>query len=166
MKTIFSIYPLGLTALLILFFSSCDRNDPSSDTEPPVIHLIEPEEGDVLKIGADIHFDLELSDNVMLNRYRVEIHNNFDGHSHASSPLKATGEATVDFVFDRSWDVSGQRNADIHHHEILIPANATPGNYHLMVFCTDVAGNEAHLARNIVLSTEGGEEHEHEHAGS
>jgi hypothetical protein len=31
----------------------------------------------------------------------------------------------------------------------------------LMVYCTDAAGNEAHLARTIVLSTEGGEEHEH-----
>lgn len=56
---------------------------------------------------------------------------------------------------------AGAKNASIHHHEILIPANATPGNYHLMVYCTDAAGNEAHLARNVVLSTEGGEEYEH-----
>lgn len=27
-----------------------------------------------------------------------------------------------------------------------------PGNYHLMVYCTDAAGNETHIARNIVLS--------------
>jgi hypothetical protein len=30
-----------------------------------------------------------------------------------------------------------------------------------MVYCTDAAGNEAYIARNVVLSTEGGEEHEH-----
>lgn len=34
-----------------------------------------------------------------------------------------------------------------------IPADATPRNYHLMVYCTDVAGNESYIARNIVLST-------------
>jgi hypothetical protein len=162
MRTIFNYSFLCLTAIVFTLFSSCDKNDPSSDTEPPVIHLIEPEEGDVLKIGGDVHFDLELSDNVILHRYRVEIHNNFDNHGHSASPMKATADETVAFVFDKSWDVSGQKNAAIHHHEIVIPANATPGNYHLMVFCTDAAGNEAHLARNIVLSTEGGHEHEHD----
>ena len=44
----------------------------------------------------------------------------------------------------------------------MIPANATPGDYHLMVYCTDAAGNEAHVARNIVLSVTGGDDGHHE----
>lgn len=161
MKATFNVYMVCLMAIASAVFSSCDKDD-DGDTTKPVINLIEPEEGDVLKIGSDagVHFELELSDNVMLKSYKVDIHPNFDGHVHAVVS-RATSSETVDFMFSRSWDLSGQRNADIHHHEIKIPANATPGNYHLMVYCTDAAGNESHIARNIVLSTEGGEDHEH-----
>jgi hypothetical protein len=163
MKTVFKFYFVCLTAIFPVTFSSCDKDD-NNDTTKPVINLVEPEEGATLKIGDDngVHFDLELSDDVMLKSYKVDIHPNFDGHAHSPS-LKATTETTVDFMFNKSWDVPDQKNADIHHHEIKIPANATPGDYHLMVYCTDAAGNEAYIARNIILSTEGGEEHEHEH---
>jgi hypothetical protein len=158
MKTKFNLYLVCLMAISFATFSSCDK-DNESDTTKPVINLIEPEDGDVLKIGGDVHFDLELSDDVMLKSYKVDIHPNFDGHVH-SSLLKSESE-TVDFTFNKSWDLPEQKNAAIHHHEIEIPANATPGDYHLMVYCTDAAGNEAYLARNVELSTEGGEEHEH-----
>ena len=152
MKAKFNFSLVCLMAISLATFSSCDKDD-DGDTTKPVIHLMKPEEGCVLKIGDEqgIHFDIELSDNVMLKSYRVNIHSNFDGHAH-SSALKASLSETADFTFDKSWDISGQKNADIHHHEIKIPANATPGNYHMVVYCTDAAGNEAHLARNIVLS--------------
>lgn len=155
------LYLACLMAISFVTFSSCDR-DNDSDTTKPVINLIEPEEGDILKIGDEhgIHFELELSDDRMLKSYKVDIHSNFDGHGHSAS-LTSTSSETVDFQFNKSWDVSGQKNANIHHHEIMIPANATPGDYHLMIYCTDAAGNQSSLARNIVLSTEGGEEHEH-----
>ncbi|GHU88917.1 hypothetical protein FACS1894155_04770 [Bacteroidia bacterium] len=155
------LYLVCLMAISFVIFSSCDR-DNDSDTTKPVINLIEPEEGATLKIGDEhgIHFELELSDNMILKSYKADIHPNFDGHGH-SAPLKSTSSETVDFHFNKSWDVPGQKNVNIHHHEIVIPANATPGNYHLMIYCTDAAGNESYLARNIILSTEGGEEHEH-----
>jgi uncharacterized membrane protein len=159
MKTnIFST--LCLAAILTsVSLVSCDEN---SDTTKPVINLIEPVEGDALEIGADVHFEMDLSDNEMLRSYKVEIHHNFDGHSHEAT--RAEEEETVPFYFENSWDVSGQKNAHIHHHEILIPANATPGDYHLEVFCTDAAGNEAFVVLNIELDYEGSEhEHEHDH---
>lgn len=161
MKTTFKFSMICLMAITSVFFSSCDKDD-EGDTTKPVINLIEPEDGDVLKIGDEhgVHFEMELSDDVMLKSYKVDIHPNFDGHVH-SAALKSSSSETVDFTFNKSWNVSGQKNAAIHHHEIKIPANATPGNYHLMVYCTDAAGNESYLACNIVLSTEGEEEHEH-----
>ena len=52
----------------------------------PVIDLIEPEEGAVLKIGNEkgVHFEMNLSDDVMLKSYKINIHNNFDHHGHDS----------------------------------------------------------------------------------
>jgi hypothetical protein len=158
MRTTFKYFLVCLMAISFTTITSCD----DSDTVKPIIRLIEPEEDEILKIGDEngVHLELELSDDVMLKSYKVDIHSNFDGHVHVSAP-KAASEGTVDFTFNRSYDISGQRNVDIHHHDIKIPSNATPGDYHLMIYCTDAAGNEAHLARDIILSTEGGEEHEH-----
>ena len=73
---------------------------------------------------------------------------------------RAEGEGRVPFVFNRSYDVSGKKNVHVHHHDIVIPEDATPGDYHLMVYCTDAAGNETHIARNIVLSTTAEEDHD------
>jgi len=150
MKTTIKFYTVCLLAIFSVLFSSCE-NENDGDTIKPIINLIEPEDGDVLKIGSELHFEMELSDNEMLKSYKIEIHSNFDNHTHTR-----ISEVTENFRFNKSWDVSG-RNAFIHHHEIKIPSNATPGNYHLMVFCTDAAGNESYVARNIVLSHEGSE---------
>ena len=153
MKTKLYLPIISLLAMSVFAFISCDDSD--SDTTKPVIEPSEPEEGQELKIGDEhgVHFEMDLSDDVMLKSYMIEIHSNFDHHSHGKSRAAATGEATVDFSFNRSYDISGKKTAHIHHHDIVIPANATPGDYHLMVYCTDAAGNETYIARNIVLST-------------
>ncbi|MDR2764558.1 MAG: DUF4625 domain-containing protein [Tannerella sp.] len=152
-RTIFFI--MGLTALLFIVCNACKED---SDTTKPEILLVEPAEGDLLHIGDEhgMHFEVEFSDNEMLASYKVDIHPNFDGHSHT----RATSE-TVDFEFDKSWSLSG-KNAAIHHHEIMIPEEATPGAYHLMVYCTDAAGNESYVAINVELSHEEGEDHDHD----
>lgn len=160
MRTIIKILFLSIISIITsISFTSCS-NDNDGDTTPPAINLTAPAEGAVLKIGSDIHFDMELSDNEMLSSYKVEIHNNFDGHNHTKS-LKAE-DATTAFAFQKTWSVAGQKTAKIHHHEIIIPENAIPGNYHLMVYCTDAAGNESYVARNIVLSHDG-EDDDHDH---
>lgn len=102
---------------------------------------------------------MDLSDDVMLKSYKIEIHSNFDHHSHGGNSRAV--QETVDFSFNRSYDVSGQKTAHIHHHDIVIPANATAGDYHLMVYCTDAAGNESYIARNIKLSNEVEDEDHH-----
>ncbi|MCD8184992.1 MAG: DUF4625 domain-containing protein [Rikenellaceae bacterium] len=156
---------IGLTSTVLFSFcwllTACSDNE--GDTTPPRIDLIAPVEGAVLTIG-DPHgvlFEADFSNDVMLGSYKIEIHANFDGHDHSRS-----GEPdaeTVDFYFQRSYDLSGLRHKENeHHHDIVIPENATPGNYHLMVWCTDQAGNESSVARNIRLSLEEGEDHEHQ----
>ena len=85
MRTIIKILFLSIISIITsISFTSCS-NDNEGDTTPPVINLTAPTEGAVLKIGSDIHFDMELSDNEMLSSYKVEIHNNFDGHNHTKS---------------------------------------------------------------------------------
>ena len=130
---------ISLLVMATSVFTACsDSDNPLNDTTKPVIDLKSPTEGQTLAIGSEhgVHFEMDLSDDVMLKSYKIEIHSNFDHHSHDTR----AAETTVDFAFNRAFDVSEQKTAHIHHHDILIPANATPGDYHLMVYCTDAAG--------------------------
>jgi hypothetical protein len=137
-------------ATIFIAFASCNENE---DLIKPVINLIEPEDEAAFKPGSAIHFEMELSDDTELKSYKVEIHSNFDGHGHSATIAKVrTLEIQVPFSYSNSWDVSGLKNTHIHHHEIVIPENATTGHYHFMVYCTDKAGNESHVAREIEIS--------------
>ncbi|MDR2954291.1 MAG: DUF4625 domain-containing protein [Prevotella sp.] len=161
MKTKINILYLSIISLTALFisFTSCSNND--GDTTPPVINLIAPAEGANIKIGSDIHFDMEVSDNEMLKSYKVEIHENMSNpHDHKSK----TGENETEyFSYQNTWnDINGLKSKKVHHHDITITENATPGAYHLVVYCVDTAGNESHVARNIILSHDG-EDGEHYH---
>lgn len=142
-----------LMAIFFVSFASCISDD-YGDSVKPVINLISPVEGAILKIGSDVHFDMELYDDTMLKSYKINIHSSFDGHTHSRA-----SDATIDFIFNKSWEVNG-KNAKVHHHEIVIPENATPGSYHMMIYCSDAAGNESYVARNIYLEHDGvGAEH-------
>lgn len=152
-------YILSLLSIVLSFvFTSCDKDDEKADTTRPVIELDEPEDGDELLIGTGIHFECDFSDDVMLGSYMIEIHSNFDGHSHKVS--SRAGEEP--FFIKKSYDLSGLRNTHVHHHDVAIPENATPGNYHLVVYCTDAAGNQTLVAREIVLSHDAEEHHHHD----
>jgi hypothetical protein len=159
MKTNAYFSLLASMALMACLAMACGNDDANGDTTKPVISLIEPENGDTLRIGATVHLEMDLSDNEMLRSYKVNIHSNFDSHTHAHAFSRAGEDAGVPFDYARSWDVSG-RNEHVHQHDIEIPANATPGAYHFMVYCTDAAGNEVYVARDVILSHEGGEHHD------
>lgn len=155
MKTTTLFTALVITTSLV----SCSKD--GGDTTKPEINLTSPAEGATLGTDGDVHFEMELSDDVALGSYKVEIHSNFDGHTHASVTRSDSDETTA-FSYNNTWsDIEGQRNATIHHHEIIIPADATHGDYHFIVYCTDAAGNESYVVRNIEIEAEG-EEHDHD----
>lgn len=155
----FYIYSV-ISLIVCAFVASCSKDKEEVDTTKPVIELNEPEDGDELQIGANIHFECDFSDDVKLGSYMVEIHNNFDGHSHKAAATRAS-EGEQPLYLKKSFDLSGMRNAHVHHHDIFIPENTKPGTYHLMVYCTDAAGNQSVVAREVVLSHDA-PEHEHE----
>ncbi len=141
---------LASICLIVLSISFTNCSDDEGDTTKPVITLNAPAEGAVLKIGSAIHFDMDLEDNEMLGSYKVNIHTADDVH--ASTKAVASG---VTDIFNGTWDVSGNRNIHIHHHEIVIKDDVKEGDYHFMVYCTDAAGNQTYMVRNIKLSHDG-----------
>ncbi len=112
---------------------SCGNDDPKAqDTEAPVITVASPVKGGTFEAGSQIRFEAEIEDNVGLAICNVNIHSNFDGHSHgriAASPLS----------FEKSFTLTGKK-ASISE-LIDIPSDATPGNYHFIVKAIDEARN-------------------------
>lgn len=122
----------------------------------PKITLIAPAENDIMQIGKAIHFDMGLSDDNQLKSYRVEIHENFDGHAHT----KENEGSVFPSVFDRTWEITG-KSRNIHHHGIVIPANAKEGIYHLIIYCTNTAGEQSSVIRTVHLSKAAGTQYHH-----
>lgn len=139
---------LYLIPMLLLFITACSDDDENIlDTESPSITVNEPTEGEVFEAGGEMHFDILLSDNEMLASYRVEIHNNFDGHSHGSV-MKSNGEFTrqsadvTPWSYNETYEIEGNQTTFEDHQHIEIPENAAEGAYHLGIVVIDAAGNE------------------------
>ena len=165
-RSIFTSITLLSCLALATAFTGCKeepKNQPIVDTTKPVIELIEPEDNDALRIGDEhgVHFEMKLSDNDLVKSYKIDVHNNFDGHSHTRD-LRHGDDQTKPFSFNKEYTVN-QRNAHIHHHDIKIPADATPGEYHLLVYCVDRSGNESMVARTVILSKDAPGDHHHDH---
>jgi len=141
MKTLKFLLPFVLVAMLIV---SCEKE---ADTIAPVIEVSGPEANEILYVGSTIHFEADFSDDVALKSYKIDIHSNFDGHTHKSESTDSS-----EWHFQQSWSFDeGAKNAHIHHHEIEVPEEIDglpiePGDYHFMIYCTDAAGNESWTA--------------------
>ncbi len=145
-----------LCGLLVLSMTSCEE----ADTRPPYITVVSPQEDATIETGKELCIQVTFLDNMALRSYKINIHPNFNGHTHAPAREEAyertmnQSQQTVDFEITLTSEsqndpLSGQecfRDIDID-----IPADATPGNYHLLIYCTDAAGNETYYARDLTL---------------
>ena len=102
MKTKFYFLVISLLAICSVCLPACD-NDEKGDVTKPVIDLIEPEEGAVLKIGngKGVHFEMNLSDDVMLRSYKINIHNNFDVYSRFFSAFHYINRLVHQYILEQ-----------------------------------------------------------------
>ena len=87
MKTKFYFLVISLLAICSVCLHACDNDETGDVTKH------------VFKIGnwKGVLFEMNLSDDVMLRSYKINIHNNFDHHGHDS---RAAGEKITVFTFD------------------------------------------------------------------
>lgn len=167
------IYIFSTAILGSVLATSCLSSDGNIDTEKPVILLNAPVDDAPLEVGKSIHFDMDISDNIALGSYDIDIHS-AEGHSHTHSVSilsddhdhdhDAENDARKSFKYKNSWDdVRGLKNAHVHHHEIEIPLEAKRGEYHFVVKVLDAAGNQAMVARDIIIVDPGKGNNDHDH---
>lgn len=142
------IKSLCLLAIVLLAISGCKKESKDVDTVYPTIDISSadafPKQCSTVKRGEKFLFKATLSDNVQLGSVSVDIHHNFDHHSHSTEvndcgfePIKIPVKPLLlikDFPLP-----SGQRNYQITQ-EISVPADVDLGDYHFLIRLTDQAG--------------------------
>lgn len=127
---------------MLAFFAACNNNDDDEnpvDTTPPTISdvtLNDMSENISIAQGSRIHFDAKFEDDVELGQFKIDIHDNFDGHSHGRIE-------TTPFELSQVYDMMGRSYTA--HEDIDVPADAATGMYHFMIQYFDAAGNEGEL---------------------
>ncbi|TQI70542.1 uncharacterized protein DUF4625 [Gramella sp. Hel_I_59] len=157
MKHYFKILAVLLT---VTAFTACSDDDDALDSQKPTIVMSEPEDGEAFEIGGELHFDIDLTDNDGLASYKVDIHNNFDGHTH--SVVKQ--ETEEPWSYQQTFQIDGNPTSFEAHEHIAILEGIAEGEYHLGVIVVDAAGNQEEAFVEIMLGHEGDHDHDdHDH---
>ena len=130
------------TAAILLGTVACTNNDDIvKDNQLPIITdqgiTAVPMDCDVFQRGGIIPFRYRLTDNDELGSYNIEIHNNFDHHTH--------GTQAESFKIP-----SGSKSFDAKQ-DIEIPSDIDPGDYHFVIRVTDQTGNQQLRAMAIKI---------------
>jgi hypothetical protein len=141
-----------LPLILILGVISCDHGD-NIDTEKPSVNNnfagSFPVNCDTLYFGEEFTIKLLLKDNVELGSYSIEIHNNFDHHSHSTEvsecELWPKKVPVNPFVFIDDFDIPPGSTDFTTSETINIPAGNgngafDEGDYHFFISLTDKEG--------------------------
>ena len=120
--------------LLLCALSACGSNDDEEkDMQMPVISgqniTANPIDCQQYQRGSVIPFHYLLLDNKELGAYNIEIHNNFDHHTHGTTSAECAMEEEK--KPQKPW---------IYNQDFTIPADIDAGDYHFMVRLTDHAG--------------------------
>lgn len=127
---------LVIAALLILGITSCKKDDNSTpkDTTKPTVNLMSPSEDDEFTSGNAITVNATITDDTELSQAKIEIHENFDGHTHMKTGAPA-------FSWDSIIDLSGKTTTL--NFKIDLPIDIATGNYDFTMRVIDQQGNEA-----------------------
>lgn len=133
---------------LCLSTFSCSDNDDNKDMEKPSIDMSSsnsfPENCAILYRGESFSFQATFTDNIELGNYNVEVHNNFDHHSHSTEAeeceLEPKKEAVKPWVYNQDFTIPANQTRYSVNNTIQVPSDIDTGNYHFMIRLTDKAG--------------------------
>lgn len=155
---------------LLGMLAACGNEDSPvmKDLEMPSISAegveASPLNCEVYHRGDVIPLRYVLKDNAELGRYNIDIHHNFDHHTHSTEqeecPLSAEIDKTTPegkakyanaWVFNQSYTIPDGSKIYTTHDDISIPATIEPGDYHFMIRLTDKAGNQQFRSFSIKI---------------
>ena len=154
---------LSFTLLCALCACSSAEENESRDMTLPVISeegiVANPIECQEYHPGDVLPVQYVFTDNVELGNYNIEVHNNFDHHSHSTEGNdhdhedseceeeheheheegEEHGEENA-WVYNHSFSIPSGLKSHTANVDIPIPEDAAEGDYHFMIRVTDKAG--------------------------
>jgi len=127
MKTLNLVKAMGVAIVATVLISACKSN------VYPTIQLHAPEAGTEFLVGYDVHFVAMLSDSLGLKSYSIKI----------------TGDKGE--LYGNTWDLPEVKEMMLHHHEIFISGDTTPGFYTFTLSCTNTSKNESVVERGVSI---------------
>jgi hypothetical protein len=149
-------YFLILTALLL----SCSNDDNiDKDTQKPTISINYaagfPQACQQLVKGETYIFKAQLTDNQELASYSLDIHHNFDHHTHDDQGepcvLSAIKEAISPYIFMQNYNLERGLTSHEINLSITIPDNIDTGDYHCSYSVTDITGWQSRTSIDIKI---------------
>ena len=152
----------SLTTVAALFgMVACSSNDDVvKDTQLPTITdqgiTANPVDCQVYNRGDVIPFRYRFTDNEELGNYNIEIHNNFDHHTHGTQGKSCDSDKTERnaknaFYYNQDFSIPRGSKAYDASQEIQIPATVEPDDYHFVIRATDQTGNQQLRAMAIKI---------------
>lgn len=154
---------LSILSILLLFVVACG-DDSDVDTEKPVIDIsfsgAFPVSCDTLYFGEPFVMKMKFSDNVELGAYTVNIHNNFDHHSHSTEVTACNPDPDKDpvnpYVSIDDYSIPEGSKEYETNLTISIPESDgvelyDDGDYHFFISLTDKEGWSAQMGLSIKI---------------
>lgn len=155
-------YGYLLLALFIGVVSSCSKE--AVDNEKPVISFgfdgAAPGPCDTARLGDTLLVRVRFTDNVELGSFRIDIHHNFDHHSHSTEAVNCRLDpkkpADNPYVFVGVYEIPPGRQSYEATVKIPLPQQningwLQPGDYHFFISLTDATGWSSNKGFGIKL---------------
>ncbi|MCG8698188.1 MAG: DUF4625 domain-containing protein [Bacteroidales bacterium] len=150
-------------SVVFLLSLSCENND-DIDKEKPVISTeyadAFPSYCDTLYFGDSFNLKALFTDNDELGSYSIDIHNNFDHHSHGHNidqcNLAPKKTPVNPFVFIEDYEIPKGKKEYLVNQPISIPAGNSlglfdEGDYHFQIFLSDKGGWSTPLGLSVKM---------------
>lgn len=153
MKYFFNLLFLAFLVVMTYLLTACD--DKNKDLTPPQIESEDflPANCDIYYAGDTIRVHFTCTDNQELGNFNIEIHNNFDHHTHSTEAEDCEGhEEHTDgeepkhecgngcWAFNQDYAIPSGQTVYTAELMIPVPKSAEDGDYHFMLRLTDRAG--------------------------
>ncbi|WP_108868780.1 DUF4625 domain-containing protein [Aquimarina aquimarini] len=138
---------------------SCSSDDEETDTEKPTITVNYaegfPKSCTVLQKGNPYIIKVKAADNVALASYAIDIHHNFDHHTHddqgAQCTLDPIKTPKSPMIFMENYPIKGEVKQYEITQSITIPEGIDAGDYHCQISVIDVTGWQSRTSIDIKI---------------
>lgn len=138
----------GLLSFLVLLAACSKKDQEAIDTIYPEIDVLTasafPKQCSEVQRGQSFTAKIHVSDNKELGSVSIDIHHNFDHHSHSTEVTACNMEAiktpAKPMVLIQTIPIPGGQTNYVAEQVINIPGDADPGDYHFLIRVTDKEG--------------------------